>query len=147
MSAAFLATSVPVIPIANPTSAFLRAGASLVPSPVTATTSPNYFNPVTSKYLSSGQDQAKTHRDSLISANTLEFTTFSLTLDGLHSQGDFLPQVMQIRPPTYLKNSGPSIITNSFFPFITLSSSIILHSFAIAVAVIILSPVTILTHT
>lgn len=36
--AASLATSVPAIPIANPTSAFLSAGASLVPSPVTATT-------------------------------------------------------------------------------------------------------------
>ena len=39
MSEASLATSVPAIPIAKPTSAFLRAGASLVPSPVTATTS------------------------------------------------------------------------------------------------------------
>lgn len=38
ISQASLATSVPVIPIANPTSAFLSAGASLVPSPVTATT-------------------------------------------------------------------------------------------------------------
>jgi len=37
ISQAFLATSVPVIPIANPTLAFERAGASLVPSPVTAT--------------------------------------------------------------------------------------------------------------
>jgi len=35
---AYLATSVPAIPIANPISAFLRAGASLVPSPVIATT-------------------------------------------------------------------------------------------------------------
>jgi hypothetical protein len=40
ISAACLATSVPVIPIAKPTSAFFRAGASFVPSPVTATTSP-----------------------------------------------------------------------------------------------------------
>lgn len=38
ISEAFLATSVPAIPIEKPTSAFLRAGASLVPSPVTATT-------------------------------------------------------------------------------------------------------------
>jgi hypothetical protein len=37
ISHAPLATSVPVIPIAKPTSAFERAGASLVPSPVTAT--------------------------------------------------------------------------------------------------------------
>lgn len=35
---ASLATSVPAIPMENPTSAFLRAGASFVPSPVTATT-------------------------------------------------------------------------------------------------------------
>ena len=69
MSAAALATSVPVIPIANPTSAFFKAGASFVPSPVTATTSPNYLRPVTSKYLSSGLDQASTHNESLIFAN------------------------------------------------------------------------------
>lgn len=37
MSEAFLATSVPVIPIAKPISALLSAGASFVPSPVTAT--------------------------------------------------------------------------------------------------------------
>ena len=36
--AAYFATSVPAIPIANPISAFLRAGASFDPSPVIATT-------------------------------------------------------------------------------------------------------------
>jgi hypothetical protein len=41
IEAAYLATYVPFIPIANPTSAFFKAGASLVPSPVTATTLPN----------------------------------------------------------------------------------------------------------
>lgn len=35
---AYFAISVPVIPIANPISAFFSAGASLVPSPVIATT-------------------------------------------------------------------------------------------------------------
>ena len=35
---AYLATYVPAIPIAKPISAFLSAGASLVPSPVIATT-------------------------------------------------------------------------------------------------------------
>jgi hypothetical protein len=40
ISQAPLATSVPVIPIANPTSALVKAGASFVPSPVTATTPP-----------------------------------------------------------------------------------------------------------
>jgi hypothetical protein len=60
MAAASLATYVPQIPIANPTSAFLRAGASFVPSPVTATTFPLYLRPVTKQYLSSGLDLAKT---------------------------------------------------------------------------------------
>ena len=58
--AASFATSVPVIPIAKPMSAFFNAGASFVPSPVTATTLFNYFNPVTSRYLSSGEDRANT---------------------------------------------------------------------------------------
>ena len=52
IDAASLATSVPVIPIAKPTSAFFRAGASFVPSPVNATMQPLYFNPVTKAYLS-----------------------------------------------------------------------------------------------
>ena len=42
ISQAPLATSVPVIPIAKPTSALVNAGASLVPSPVTATTPSAY---------------------------------------------------------------------------------------------------------
>jgi len=66
IAADYLATYVPAIPIANPTSAFLRAGASFVPSPVTATTYPLYFNPVTSAYLSSGLDLARTSSLSLI---------------------------------------------------------------------------------
>lgn len=51
--------------MANPTSAFLRAGPSLVPSPVTATTS--RFSetvlsiiPLTKMYLSVGDDRAST---------------------------------------------------------------------------------------
>ncbi len=50
--AAYFATYVPAIPIANPISAFFKAGASLVPSPVIATTFYNCFKPVASKYLS-----------------------------------------------------------------------------------------------
>ncbi len=52
MAAAYLATSVPLTPIAKPTSAFLKAGASFVPSPVTATTFPLSLRPVTRQYLS-----------------------------------------------------------------------------------------------
>jgi hypothetical protein len=65
-----LATYVPAIPMANPTSAFFKAGASLVPSPVTATTSPLSLRPVTKAYLSSGLDLAKTSKLSLILSNS-----------------------------------------------------------------------------
>ncbi len=67
--AASLATSVPAIPMANPTSAFFRAGASFVPSPVTATTSLSYISPVTNKYLSSGVDLARTFNSLAIYLN------------------------------------------------------------------------------
>ena len=66
MAAASLATYVPVSPIANPISAFFSAGASFVPSPVTATTLPLSFKPVTRAYLSYGLDLASTKRLSLI---------------------------------------------------------------------------------
>mmetsp|Transcript_60791 Transcript_60791/g.162546 ORF Transcript_60791/g.162546 Transcript_60791/m.162546 type:complete len:222 (+) Transcript_60791:2023-2688(+) len=67
-SDAFLATSVPWMPMAKPTSAFLRAGASLVPSPVTATvwrtplSAIDSWMPETSTCLSSGVDRASTRR-------------------------------------------------------------------------------------
>lgn len=78
MSEAFLATSVPVMPIAKPTSALLRAGASLVPSPVTATTFPSSFSPVTSKYLSSGEDLARTRNFLLTALNAFLLPTESV---------------------------------------------------------------------
>ena len=51
--------------MANPTSAFFKAGPSLVPSPVTATTSRVGFNfeamiPLTNTYLSCGDERART---------------------------------------------------------------------------------------
>ena len=58
--AASLAIYTPAIPIAKPISAFFKAGASFPPSPVIATTLSNYFNPVASKYLSYGDDLART---------------------------------------------------------------------------------------
>ena len=70
IAAAYFATSVPVIPIANPTSALLRAGASLVPSPVTATTLSLSFKPMTRAYLSSGLDLARTQRSFQILSNS-----------------------------------------------------------------------------
>ena len=78
--AASLATYVPAMPIANPISAFLRAGASFVPSPVMATTFPNCFRPVASKYLSSGDDLARTLSSFVIYLNFYRSGTRSLIL-------------------------------------------------------------------
>mmetsp|Transcript_4290 Transcript_4290/g.13726 ORF Transcript_4290/g.13726 Transcript_4290/m.13726 type:complete len:386 (-) Transcript_4290:3342-4499(-) len=69
MSAASLATSVPAIPMANPTSASLRAGASLVPSPVTATTSPISCSAPTRVCLSLGCERASTCSWTTLSRN------------------------------------------------------------------------------
>ena len=111
ISDASFATSVPEIPIAIPISAFLSAGASLTPSPVTATTSPSSCNTDTTLILCLG----------VIRANITSFSeSFSLNSLSL------------IR-----MNSLPSITTG--FP---LTSPI---SFAIATAVLLASPVIIIT--
>jgi hypothetical protein len=60
MSAVSLATSVPLIPIATPISAFFRAGASFTPSPVMATISPSRCSAATSCTLFFGDTRAKT---------------------------------------------------------------------------------------
>lgn len=60
MSAASFATSVPVIPIDIPISAFLIAGESFTPSPVTATTSPSFWHPLTITSFWAGLVLAKT---------------------------------------------------------------------------------------
>ena len=75
--AAYLATCVPAIPMANPISAFFKAGASFVPSPVIATTFPNCLSPVASKYLSVGELLANTLNYYAIFANTSIFLTTS----------------------------------------------------------------------
>jgi hypothetical protein len=63
--AASLATSVPVIPIATPTSARASAGASFTPSPVMATTRPSAWNASTILSFCAGCTRAKTEiRDS-----------------------------------------------------------------------------------
>ena len=84
MAAASRATSVPARPIAKPTSAFFKAGASLVPSPVTATTFPLSFKPVTKQYLSSGLERAKTYKFYAILSNSSALATVS-TLTSLLS--------------------------------------------------------------
>lgn len=57
---AYFAISVPYIPQDMPTSATLSAGASDVPSPVTATTFPVSLRPFTNMYLSYGVARANT---------------------------------------------------------------------------------------
>jgi hypothetical protein len=58
MSAACLATSVPVMPIATPMSAALSAGASFTPSPVIATVAPPLCSAFTMRSLCSGLTRA-----------------------------------------------------------------------------------------
>ncbi len=58
MSAASFETSVPVMPIATPMSAFFSAGASFTPSPVMATTAPERFSASTMRSLCSGSTRA-----------------------------------------------------------------------------------------
>jgi hypothetical protein len=60
ISAASLVTSVPLIPIATPTSAFLRDGASFTPSPVIATICLFAWIALTRRSLCSGLARAKT---------------------------------------------------------------------------------------
>ncbi|KAJ4838589.1 hypothetical protein Tsubulata_007089 [Turnera subulata] len=72
MSELSFATSVPCIPMESPISASLRAGASFVPSPVTATTCPFSFRHWTIRSLSNGEDLAI----------TLIFSTFAILSSG-----------------------------------------------------------------
>ena len=58
MSAASLATSVPVMPMAIPIEASSSAGASFTPSPVIATTAPADFHARTMRNLCSGVTRA-----------------------------------------------------------------------------------------
>ena len=69
MSLASLATAVPS-PIDNPTLATLSAGASLVPSPVTATTCPWFLRKRTNRSLSAGRARESIFRSPILSANS-----------------------------------------------------------------------------
>ena len=71
MSEASLATSVPRIPIATPISAPFKAGASLTPSPVIATTSPSSWKARTICNLFSGDTRANTATSRILSIKSL----------------------------------------------------------------------------
>ena len=70
MSLAALLTSVPVMPIATPTSAFFIAGASFMPSPVTATTLPWALSAFTTRIFITGVERAMTLIRFICSANS-----------------------------------------------------------------------------
>ena len=109
---ASLATSVPAMPMENPTSAIFRAGPSFVPSPVTATVSPRCFNLPTRIRLSSGDERARTRR---------------------------FGRILSISSSDSWRNFGPSM---------TIAPSVMIPQLvAMALAVVMLSPVTILTTT
>ena len=75
IEAASLATSDPVIPIATPISACFKAGASLTPSPVMATTLPFSCHALTILILCSGETLAYTEM-----CSTIFLSSSSLTL-------------------------------------------------------------------
>ena len=139
MSAACLAYSVPAIPIANPTFAFFKAGASFVPSPVTATIWPICLSPVTIVYLSSGDDLASTSNSSIILLNSSMFptTSFLAFFPCLGQAQSLVSHFSQTVPPTMELKVGPSMTR--------VKSVVIPICFAMASAVFALSPVTILT--
>ena len=130
ISAASLATSVPVLPIANPTSAFDKAEASFVPSPVTATTLSNSLKPSTKAYLSIALALAITFKFLIISLNesiscTLSFFNFLAKSSSSSNSGYFIlawpmvlgqlhfsvsiVQVLQTIPPILSINCFPVI--------------------------------------
>ena len=95
-----MAISVPLIPIANPTCAWRSAGASLVPSPVTATMLPNSLRPKTRMNLSSGEALAMTINLCTVCLNA------SLLLSLISKLPSF-PCVFVI-PPQITRNTSPS---------------------------------------
>ncbi|PPA80129.1 MAG: hypothetical protein C00003105_00234 [ANME-2 cluster archaeon HR1] len=87
-------TSVPVIPIAIPISAAFNAGASLTPSPVTATTCPCFCSALVILNLCSGETRAYTDTSS-----TTLYSSSSLMLDislPISAFGELIPSWLAI---------------------------------------------------
>ena len=118
ISAAFFATSVPVIPIAIPTSAVFKEGASFTPSPVIATVFPIDFSADTMRILCSGETCAYTlTRDAAAASSGTDI--FCKSLPVIHSCGSeaipnsraiasavslLSPVIMTVRTPAFLKS-------------------------------------------
>src|SRR5262245_19430280 len=89
-----LATSVPLIPIATPMSALLRAGASLTPSPVMATNWPRCCSASTSRGLCRGE----TREDRGRRRNPAQaLLVQAVELAGVHG-GERAPGVVTVEP-------------------------------------------------
>ena len=127
MSLASLATLVP-LPNDSPTWARFSAGASLVPSPVTATTSPRCCNRATSRCLSVGR------------ARDITFRPFTICRASSSLNAANSAPVMYALS---LTSSLPSRVwrCESLSPL----TSIMPHCCAISIAVAVVSPVTIFT--
>jgi len=114
---------------------------------VTATTFPLSLSPVTKQYLSYGLDLAKTSSLSLILSNYSAFATVSILIyypglifyESIGQGQTFTLHLAHTIPPTSLLNYGPYIAKNY------LSAETKPIYFAIVLAVMMLSPVTILT--
>lgn len=131
-------TSVPAMPMARPMSDSCNAGASLVPSPVTATTSPNMFlKLVTNVCLSRGNDLAMTCIQFVQISNVSIYQRIIKSGLCCHLQTWILGMTSFICSGVILRKSDPSMAIPSAVS--------IPHSLAIALAVFILSPVTIRT--
>lgn len=105
MSEAFFDTWVPVIPIASPMSALIKAGASFAPSPVTPTIWPSLLIPSTNTYLCYGLLLAITTKSPTTSSNAFRSSSFSMItfLSLLEDPGMGFP---------YLSNLGGSYFNN-----------------------------------
>lgn len=140
ISEAFLAICVPVIPIANPTSALIKAGASFVPSPVTATTLFSLINPSTSRYLWWGFARATTAKPWTIFWNLVRFYSDSKSTFYTFFFSSLSSWWISLFVRSSLSNSSPSIILR------WLSSMMFTYS-EMDFAVSLLSPVTIIVVT
>src|SRR5215207_6796877 len=107
--AASFVTSVPVMPMATPMSALLRAGASFTPSPVIATMFPSACRPSTICSLCSGATRAYTERDRTISRAPASPAASSSIPVTAPSRGGMMPSSAAMRAA--VRGWSPVIIT------------------------------------
>ncbi len=125
ISAALFATSVPFLPIATPTSAAFKAGASLTPSPVMITTSSFSCQASTIRILSSGVTRAYTEyslmelqsSSSLISESCCPVITFSpslkipISLAMALAVATWSPVIIMVRIPAFFAAAMAALLS------------------------------------